>query len=99
EKFRQTSLLVIGSGPFLTSLLASLLESGIQTIFLYLTDKTNTNIKHIQYLETEAKQIDSTVEIHDITPTDIQPWSKIIPPYDSILFVEEEADGHRIIEL
>lgn len=99
EKYRQTSLLVIGSGPFLTSLLSSLLESGIQTVFIYLTDKPNTNIKRIQYLETEAQKIDSAVKVQDITPTDKQPWSKIIQPYNSILFVEEEADIEQMIDL
>jgi putative thiazole-containing bacteriocin maturation protein len=99
EKYRQASLLVIGSGPLLTSLLSSLLESGVQSLSVFLTDKQNTNIERIQYLETEAKKIDIAVKITDITPKDIQPWSKIIQPYDSVLFVGKGTDMEQIIDL
>ncbi|MCH5584458.1 hypothetical protein MK805_05685 [Shimazuella sp. AN120528] len=94
EKYRHENLLVIGHGSFLTSLISSLIESGLQKIALFLTDKSNTNLERINYLET-----DSSVNITDITPSEIQPWSKMIQPYGSVLFAGKETDTEQIINL
>jgi putative thiazole-containing bacteriocin maturation protein len=99
EKFRQANVLVIGSGPLLLSILSSLLQSGVQTVHLSVTNKTNTSMEHIQKLGAEAQKLDADINIQDITPSDIQPWSTIIQPYDSILFAGDKTNIEQIIQL
>jgi putative thiazole-containing bacteriocin maturation protein len=90
EKYRQSSLLVIGSGSFLSSLLTSLLDSGIQSIHLFITDQKSTSKKCIQSFLTATKKQDSYVEIIDITSNEIRSWKEIIQPFDAVLFVGQE---------
>lgn len=99
ENYRRANLLVIGHGSFLLSLLSSLLESGLQKIALFITDKSKTNLDRIWQLETEARKIDPAVKINDITPCEIQPWADILSPYKSILFVGEVANVEETIRL
>ncbi|WP_028777452.1 hypothetical protein [Shimazuella kribbensis] len=90
EKYRQSNLLVIGSGSFLLSLLSSLLDSGIQTIHLFITDAKSTNKQRIHSLITAANKKDTCIQIVDISDDQVQPWKKVLQPFDSVLFVGKE---------
>ncbi len=104
QTYRQSKVLVIGSGSFLVSLISSLLESGLPNFHLLSTDSVQTNRKRIEDLVRHAKKTDSEAEVREISLKDGRGkhWRKLIKQFDAVLYathkgnIEELQEVHRI---
>jgi putative thiazole-containing bacteriocin maturation protein len=100
QLYRQSSVLVVGTGTFLVSLVKSLFESGMpQFHFLGLNLET-ANRTRIWELEQHYCKFDSEVKVDEISlPKNVVvDWSSIVEPYDAVLFVSDQ-DGEPELRL
>jgi len=104
QLYRQSSVLVVGSGNFLVSLVKSLFESGLPRFHLLSLNSETANKKRISELEQHYRQFDSEVKVDEISlPKHGKvDWSSVIHPYDAVLFVsghEGEAELKSLNEI
>ncbi len=100
QKYRQTKVLVIGSGSMLTATVSSLLESGLPKFHLMITDSTNKG--RIEELTQNAKKNDNDVEIGTVPEVNIKElngWKEAVNPYDWILYVSEKGNIDEVRNL
>lgn len=92
QLYRQSSVLVVGTGTFLVSLVQSLLESGLPQFHLLSLNAKTENRTRIQELEQHYRAFDSEVKVDEITISDNAEvdWSSIVEPYTAILFVSNQ---------
>jgi len=101
ELFRKSSVLVVGTGDFLVSLVKSLLESGLPQLHFINMNSETTGPKRITELEQHYRQFDSEVKVDEISmPKDEGvEWSSVVQPYDAVFYVsdtEGEAELHSL---
>ena len=65
ETYRNANVLIIGSGDMLTSLVSSLLESGLPTFHYLVTDYEETNYDRIHELVELAHEADDAVLVQN----------------------------------
>ena len=101
QTYRQAKVLAIGSGPFLVSLISSLLESGLPKFHVLIAGSVPTNRLRIEELVVHAKKTDSEVEVEEISRKDeeINSWRDIVQQFDSILYVSQESNGEKLRDL
>ncbi|MDN3017135.1 putative thiazole-containing bacteriocin maturation protein [Paenibacillus sp. BSR1-1] len=94
QTYRQAKVLAVGSGPFFSSLVASLLESGLPKFKLLITDKKPTNRRQIMELAAHARKTDYEVEVEEMALEEngVRFWREIIQSFDAVLYVSEEGD-------
>ena len=63
QEYRQTNVLVVGSGPILVSLAGALIESGLPKFDFLVTESIPTNRHRIYELMQNARKMDSEVEV------------------------------------
>ena len=80
-------MLIIGSGDMLTSLVSSLLESGLPTFHYLVTDRAETNYDRIHELSERAYANDDNVLIQEIDIAIDRPLHEVFEPFDWILYV------------
>ncbi|SEM92230.1 putative thiazole-containing bacteriocin maturation protein [Paenibacillus sp. OV219] len=100
QLYRQSSVLVVGTGTFLVSLVKSLFESGLpQFHFLGLNLETE-NRARIWELEQHYRKCDSEVKVDEISwPKNVvADWSSIVEPYTAVIFVSDQ-DGEPELRL
>ncbi|MBD3922246.1 putative thiazole-containing bacteriocin maturation protein [Paenibacillus sp. PR3] len=92
QLYRQSSVLVVGTGTFLVSLVKSLLESGLPQFHLLSLDAETDNRIRIHELEQHYRAFDSEVTVDEISISDNAgvDWSSIVEPYTAILFVSNQ---------
>lgn len=93
--YRQSKVLVIGTGAILVSLVSALLESGLSKFHLLITDIEKTNKKRINELIKNARKQDVEVEVK-IIKRNRKSWKKLVESYDSIVYVTEENQVEEI---
>ena len=102
QQYRQSKVLVIGSGSFLTAMVSSLLESGLSEFHVMTTDPSSTSIERIDQLVQNAKKEDDEAEIGEISSVKGQGskgWIEAVSLYDWILYVSENGDISEIRQL
>ncbi len=101
QLYRQSSVLVVGSGTFLVSLVKSLFESGLPQFHLLSLNSETTNEKRILELEQHYRQFDSEVKVDEINLPKHGgiDWSSIVQPYDAVLFVSDQDGEHELKSL
>lgn len=101
QTFRQAKVLAVGSGPFLVSLVASLLDSGLPKFQMLITDTVQTNRQRLMELVAHARKTDADVEIEEVTlnKQGESSWQEIIKPFDYILYVSEKGDVEELRHL
>jgi putative thiazole-containing bacteriocin maturation protein len=85
ETYRGANVLAVGSGPFLTSLVSSLIESGLAKLQVLLTDEVPTNRGRLQELVEHARKTDPEVELQEVGFSE-DGWRETLKPFDSILY-------------
>ncbi|WP_188991840.1 putative thiazole-containing bacteriocin maturation protein [Paenibacillus nasutitermitis] len=92
QLYRQSSVLVVGAGTFLISLVKSLFESGLPQFHVLSLNSETVNRKRILELEQHYRKFDSEVKVDEISlPKDGGvDWSSIVQPYDAVLFVSDQ---------
>lgn len=95
QGYRQSKVLVIGSGPILQSFVSSLFESGIAKFHIFITDSVSTDRERIEELTAQARKSDSEVAVEEV-PFD-NDWQTMISPFESVLYVapNDEIDELR----
>ncbi|WP_061809471.1 putative thiazole-containing bacteriocin maturation protein [Rossellomorea vietnamensis] len=91
ETFRHANVLAAGSGPLLTSLVSSLIESGLAKLQVLVTDEVPTNRRRLKELVDHARKTDPEVELHEVGFSG-SGWRETIRPYDSILYVTQNEN-------
>lgn len=94
QTYRQSKVLAIGSGPFLVSLVSSLIQSGLPKFQLLITNTVPTNRERLKELAAHAGKTDTEVEVKVTTlqKEGISGWREVIQPFDFILYVSQEGD-------
>ncbi|MDA2243492.1 putative thiazole-containing bacteriocin maturation protein [Bacillus cereus] len=92
ETYRGANVLVLGSGDMLTSLVSSLLESGLPTFHYLVTDRDKTNYDRIHELIERAYEVDNSVLLQEIDTTIDRPLHEVFEPFDWILYVSQNGD-------
>ncbi|MGF3104064.1 putative thiazole-containing bacteriocin maturation protein [Rossellomorea sp. DUT-2] len=85
ETYRGANVLAVGSGPFLTSLVSSLIESGLAKLQVLLTDEVPTNRGRLQELVEHARKTDPEVDLLEVGFSE-DGWRETLKPFDSILY-------------
>jgi len=96
--YRQAKVLAIGSGPFLVSLVAALLESGLPRFHVLITDSVQTNRQRLAELAAHARKTDPEVTLVEVTPQQagVSSWREAVQPFHSILYVSQEGDVEEL---
>ncbi|PFP29266.1 putative thiazole-containing bacteriocin maturation protein [Bacillus sp. AFS073361] len=94
QTYRQAKVLAVGSGPFLVSLVSSLIESGLPKFKLIITDTVPTNRRRLLELVAHARKSDPEVEVEEVKLKEdrVSSWRESVQPFDSILFVSQEGN-------
>lgn len=94
QTYRQGKVLAVGSGPFLVSLCAALLESGLPHFQVLILDPDTTNRQRLSDLAASARRADPVVNVELISPGEGGPmnWSELVTPYDAVLYVASNAE-------
>ena len=90
QEYRQTNVLVVGSGSILVSLASALIESGLPKFDFLVTESIPTNRHRIYELIQNARKMDSEVEVREV-PFEKgghkSYWNQVVRSYDCILYV------------
>ncbi|NIK72125.1 MULTISPECIES: putative thiazole-containing bacteriocin maturation protein [unclassified Paenibacillus] len=91
QLYRQSSVLVVGTGTFLVSLVKSLFESGLPQFHFVGLNLETANRTRIWELEQHYRKSDSEVKVDEIgLPKNAAvDWSSIVEPYAAVLFVSD----------
>ncbi|XXM72408.1 putative thiazole-containing bacteriocin maturation protein [Lysinibacillus sphaericus] len=95
ENYRHSNVLAVGSGPFLTSLVSSLIESGTAKLQVLITDEHPTNRGRILELVDHARQTDPDLELFEVSYRE-GGWREALMPFDSILYVTENENPEEL---
>ncbi|MCH6267728.1 putative thiazole-containing bacteriocin maturation protein [Neobacillus citreus] len=99
QEYRQAKVLTVGSGPFMVSLAAALLESGMPKLNVMITDAVLTNRQRLHELVQNARKIDSDVEMVEVPyhhGTGINFWKEAVQDYDWILYVSQDGNVNEL---
>jgi len=97
QGYRQSKVLVIGSGPTLQSLISSLLESGIAKFHIFITDSVSTDRERIEELIAHARRNDPELTVEEV-PFNTN-WQTIISPFESVLYFAPDDEISELREL
>ncbi|MGE7603571.1 putative thiazole-containing bacteriocin maturation protein [Peribacillus sp. NPDC097675] len=98
QEYRQQKVLAIGSGPFFTSLVSALLESGLPEFHIHIQDMESTDRKRLNELVAHARKTDEEVKVDEVSRDweGERAWKDIIRPYDYIVSVSQEDDVEEL---
>ncbi|MFM1652986.1 putative thiazole-containing bacteriocin maturation protein [Brevibacillus sp. B_LB10_24] len=98
QNYRQTEVLAVGSGPFFTSLVAALLESGLPKLHVLITDSLPTNRVRLDELAAHARKTDPEVSLEEVTLSNggMSAWQEAVDPFESILYVSQQGDVEEL---
>ncbi|MCU5584215.1 putative thiazole-containing bacteriocin maturation protein [Bacillus toyonensis] len=95
QLYRQTKVLLIGSGSLLVTLVLSLIKSGLPKFSMMITDLQKTDMQRIKEIVVEARHSQQEIEITTLT-ADKNSWEDILRPFDSILYGVIENDFNQL---
>lgn len=96
--YRQAEVLAVGSGQIFSSLVSSLLESGLPRFNMLITDSLPTNRRRITSLAEHARLTDSEAAIREtVLPNkSIEGWREAVRPFQIVLYVSEQGDCEEL---
>jgi putative thiazole-containing bacteriocin maturation protein len=99
QKYRGAKVLAIGAGPFLVSLVYSLLESGIPVVTILNLDSESVNREQIQEMVRQKHQTDASVELHELVLRDgnVRLLFKTINSFDAILYASKNENINELL--
>ncbi|MFZ0443858.1 MAG: putative thiazole-containing bacteriocin maturation protein [Bacillus sp. (in: firmicutes)] len=102
QEYRQTNVLVVGSGSILVSLASALIESGLPKFDFLVTESIPTNRHRIYELIQNAREMDSEVEVREV-PFEKgghkSYWNQVVRSYDCILYVTQDGNKNELRDL
>ena len=102
QEYRQTNVLVVGSGSILVSLASALIESGLPKFDFLVTASIPTNRHRIYELMRNALKMDSEVEVREV-PFEKgghkSYWNQVVRSYDCILYVTQDGNENELRDL
>ena len=102
QEYRQTNVLVVGSGPILVSLVRALIESGLPKFDFLVTESIPTNRQRIYELIQNARKMDSEVEVREVPfeKGELKSfWKQVVRAYDCILYVTQDGNVNELRDL
>jgi len=98
QNYRQTKVLAVGSGHFFVSLVSALLESGLPSFHIYVTETVPTNKSRLSELVEYACKSDDEVKVEEIRLNGVgnRAWREMVRPFDAILYVSQEGDVEEL---
>ncbi|MGE7758404.1 putative thiazole-containing bacteriocin maturation protein [Peribacillus sp. NPDC097895] len=100
QAYRKGKALAIGSGPLFLSLVSSLMESGLPTFHILITDTVPTNRQRLKEIVSNARKTDDEAAVVEVMlKGGERDWEEIVRPFDSILYVSQEGDIEELREL
>jgi putative thiazole-containing bacteriocin maturation protein len=98
QAYRQAKVLAIGSGPFLVSLVSSLVESGLPKFHVLITDSVPTNRMRLEELVVHARKTDPGAAVEEVIlkKKGESSWREIVKSFDSILYVSQEGNVEEL---
>ncbi|MBC6975807.1 putative thiazole-containing bacteriocin maturation protein [Bacillus sp. Xin] len=96
QMYRQAKVLAIGSGSFFTSLVSSLLESGLPEFHCLVTDPEATDDARLVELVQKAYTADQNVLVQKIDTTVDWPLREVFQSFDWILYVSESGNIEKL---
>ncbi|MEL3971210.1 putative thiazole-containing bacteriocin maturation protein [Rossellomorea oryzaecorticis] len=91
EAYRHSNVLAVGSGPFLTSMVSSLIESGMAKLQVLITDELPTNRGRLLKLVDQARETDPEVDLQEVGFSE-DGWRETVKPFDSILYMTQQEN-------
>lgn len=93
QSYRQKQVLVIGSGSMLLSLVAALLESGLPTFHILITDSEQTNRQRLKELVARARKKDLEVVVEEVSVVSKEEnaWQEAVRSFESVFYVSQEG--------
>ena len=102
QEYRQTNVLIVGSGSILVSLASALIESGLPKFDFLVTESIPTNRHRIYELIQNARKMDSEVEVREV-PFEKEGhksyWNQVVRSYDCILYVTQDGNENELRHL
>ncbi|MFY0783042.1 putative thiazole-containing bacteriocin maturation protein [Peribacillus simplex] len=101
QAYRKGRALAIGSGPLFLSMVSALIESGLPTFHILITDTVPTNRERLKEIVAHARKSDEEAAIEEVVldkGAGIE-WQEIVRPFESILYVSQEGDIKELREL
>ncbi|GFZ93314.1 putative thiazole-containing bacteriocin maturation protein [Paenibacillus marchantiophytorum] len=94
ESYRQAKVLMVGSGPFLISVISALLVSGMPKFHVLVSGSGPTDRQRMLELAAHARNTDPEVTIEEVTllKEGVSSWREAVRPFASILYVSQEGD-------
>lgn len=99
QVYRQAKVLMVGSGHFLVSLVAAIMESGMPKLNVMVTDTVPTNRLRLGELVEHARKTDSDVEMVEVPyhkGAGKKFWREAVHHYDWILYVSQEGNVNEL---
>ncbi|WP_461610905.1 putative thiazole-containing bacteriocin maturation protein [Cytobacillus kochii] len=97
QTYRQAKVLVMGSGSLFVSLTSALLESGLPTFHMMMTEAVPTDHEVINEIVNHAKKDDPTVKVKEIPYG--KNWREVVQSFDWILYVSQNGDIDEVKEI
>ena len=91
QSFRNANVLAVGSGPMLSSLVSSLLDSGLKKLNVSITDEVPTNKKRLVELVNHARKTDSEVEYQELISKGGD-WGEVLRYFDAVVYVSQNGN-------
>ncbi|MEH6891520.1 putative thiazole-containing bacteriocin maturation protein [Bacillus sp. JJ864] len=94
QSYRQTKVLVVGSGSFFVSLVSALLESGLPQFQMLIIDSVQTNKRRLKELIAHAQKTDPEVAIEEIflQKEKRNGLKDAVQPFQAILYISQGED-------
>ncbi|ENQ3076943.1 putative thiazole-containing bacteriocin maturation protein [Bacillus cereus] len=94
QSYRQTKVLVVGSGSFFVSLVSALLESGLPQFQMLITDSVQTNKRRLKELIEYAQRTDPEMAIEEIflQKEKRNGLKDAVQPFQAILYISQGED-------
>ncbi|CAM4291294.1 bacteriocin maturation protein [Bacillus manliponensis] len=89
QQYRQSNILAVGSGSIFLSLISSLLESGIKTLYMMGTNTEGTNMERLHELIQHGKENDPELLVYEVPFTENQ---NMLQRFDCVLYVSEKEN-------
>ncbi|MGM0852452.1 MAG: putative thiazole-containing bacteriocin maturation protein [Bacillota bacterium] len=98
QAYRQAKVLAIGSGPFMISLVSSLIESGLPAFSVLITDEVQTNRLRLEEIVVSARKTDPEIVVEEVKMNKGREgsWRDIIQSFEAILYVSQEGDVEEL---
>lgn len=94
QTYRNSNVLTVGAGSLLLSLTGALLESGLSTVNMLITDNCDSNTSRLKDILSLYQHLDDHVAVSNLTDqvTDPESFRTVVQTMDAVLYVSPTGD-------